>query len=336
MIIIRCTTKVLKELGIPKVQIKDYSDQTRLLQEWYANLFYLDRRKCLLFTHAGTLFSFVVAGVSRKDIKVLPELFRKELSKALFYEEFSSGQIEEFMKRAQEITIAKTTSRSVLASMNQILFEYPYILARFAHLGSDEAMVAVNRELNTMFRSAIGEGRHDYGVPIECFREMITGEKPQSRRCGAAPTQSAYVFEARMIQYAEGADIVRRVAVSGSKNLVHLAQVILDAFDFDCDHCFGFYGDINKHPGREQTEVYEVFVDAGAEPINDQAQSVEQTKISFVFKDVGKRMLFVFDYGDDWRFIVEFKEIQENAIGKLPRVLSRVGVAPPQYPSFEE
>lgn len=143
MIIIRCTTKVLKELEIPKAQIKDYSDPTRSLQEWYANLFYLDRRKCLLFTHAGTLFSFVVAGVSRKDIQGLPELFRKELSKALFYEEFSSGQIEEFMKRAQVITIAKTTSRSVLSSMNQILFEYPYIMARLAHLG-EEGMVATS------------------------------------------------------------------------------------------------------------------------------------------------------------------------------------------------
>ena len=334
MIVLRLTHKVLKEFGKQKLELAQAVEESGA-DEWYVNLFRLDRRKCLLFTHAETLFSFVVAGVARKDIQGLPELFLKELSKALFYEEFSSGQIEGFMNRAQEIAIATTASRSVLASMNQILLEFPYIMARFAHLG-DEAMVAANRELNTMLRGAIGEGRHDYGVPSECFTEMITGKKPEPKHFGSAPCQLAYVFEARMTQYAEGEYVVRRVAVSGNKTLLHLAQVILDAFDFDCDHCFGFYGDINKHPGREQTEVYEAFVDAGAEPTNDQAQSVEQTKISSVFKAFGKKMLFVFDYGDDWRFIVELKEIREESAEILPRVLNSVGIAPAQYPPLEE
>ena len=332
MIVLRLTNKVLKEFGKQKPELVQVAEGSGA-NEWYVNLFRLDRRKCLLFTHAGTLFSFVVAGVSRKDIQSLPELFRKELSRALFYEEFSAGQIEEFMKRAQEITIAKTTSRSVLSSMNQILYEYPYIMARFAHLGG-EGLVAANRELNTMLRGAIGEGRHDYGEPRELFVALVTGKKAEPKRRNSAPSQLAYVFEARMIQYAEGTDIVRRVAVSGNKNLVHLAQVILGAFNFDCDHCFGFYGDIDKHPGREQTEAYEAFVDAGVEPTSNQTQSVERTKISSVFKGIGKKMLFVFDYGDDWRFIVELKEIQANSVLKLPGVLSRAGVAPQQYPEF--
>jgi len=73
--------------------------------------------------------------------------------------------------------------------------------------------------------------------------------------------------------------------VSGNKSLLHLAQVILDAFNFDCDHCFGFYGNIHEHPGLEQTEVYEAFVDADVEPTNDLAKSVGRTKIASVFKD---------------------------------------------------
>ena len=32
-------------------------------EDWYANLVWLDRRKCLLLTPAGTLFSMFEAGV---------------------------------------------------------------------------------------------------------------------------------------------------------------------------------------------------------------------------------------------------------------------------------
>ena len=130
---------------------------------------------------------------------------------------------------------------------------------------------------------------------------------------------------------------MREVAVSGNKSLLHLAQVILGAFDFDCDHCFGFYGNIDKHPGREQTEVYEAFVDADVEPTNDCARSVERTKISTVLKEVGKRMLFMFDYGQDWRFVVELKEKRDTGPDeKLPGVLKGIGKAPLQYPPLEE
>lgn len=332
MIILRLTNKVFKEFRKEKPEFAQAAEESGA-DEWYVNLFHIDRRKCLLFANAGTLFSFVVAGVSRKDIQGLPELFRKELSKALFYEEFVAEQIADFMKRVQQIAMAKTTNRSVLSSMNQILYEYPYIAARFAHFGA-EGLVAANRELNTMLRGAIGEGGRGYGVPIERFTEMVTGKKSESAQRVTQLNlqhQTAYVFEASMKQYSEGENIMRQIVVSGGKSLLHLAQVILNAFDFDCDHCFGFYGDIDKRPGREQTEIYEAFVDADVEPTSELAKSVERTKILSVFKNPGKKMLFMFDYGEDWRFIVELKEIRTDFTEKLPKVLSRIGIAPPQY-----
>jgi len=149
--------------------------------------------------------------------------------------------------------------------------------------------------------------------------------------------QTVYILDARMIQYAEGQEIMRRVAVLGNKSLSHLAEVILSAFDFECDHCYGFYGDVTKHPGREQTEVYELFVDAGEETIAENARGVQKTKISSVFAGPGKKMLFVFDYGDDWRFEVELKEVREQfSAERLPNVLTSIGMAPPQYPALEE
>jgi hypothetical protein len=52
---------------------------------------------------------------------------------------------------------------------------------------------------------------------------------------------------------------------------------------------------------------------------------------------VGKTMLFLFDYGDEWRFKVELIGLGRKEPGAVyPRVVKQVGEAPPQYPGLEE
>jgi len=51
-VILRCTKKVLAVLGAVRV-----ADPAPDAEDWYGNLLWFDRRKCLLLTHAGTLFS---------------------------------------------------------------------------------------------------------------------------------------------------------------------------------------------------------------------------------------------------------------------------------------
>ena len=66
-------------------------------------------------------------------------------------------------------------------------------------------------------------------------------------------------------------------------------------------------------------------------------RGVRRTGLSTVFPEPGKQMLFLFDYGDEWRFKVELiglRRKEPNAA--YPRVVKRVGEAPPQYPDLEE
>src|SRR6266849_783495 len=39
--------------------------------DWYLNLLWIDRQKCILLTHAGTLFSVFRAGVRSADLRPL-------------------------------------------------------------------------------------------------------------------------------------------------------------------------------------------------------------------------------------------------------------------------
>ena len=66
LVVLRCTRRALELLGNSAVARVDppASDD-----DWYLNLLWLERRKCLLFTHAGTLFSAFVGDVRAADLR---------------------------------------------------------------------------------------------------------------------------------------------------------------------------------------------------------------------------------------------------------------------------
>jgi len=128
--------------------------------------------------------------------------------------------------------------------------------------------------------------------------------------------------------------IYRDIEIAGTGSLYTLAQAIVRSFDFDFDHAFGFYsklkGNIYDSPVR-----YELFVDIG-EGEGD-ARSVKRTLAAKTFPSVGTKMRFLFDYGDEWEFLVELvKRKPKEPQVKLPRLLHSAGKAPAQYPDPED
>jgi hypothetical protein len=138
-----------------------------------------------------------------------------------------------------------------------------------------------------------------------------------------------YIFRASL-----KAKLYREIEIDGGSSLADLAEAIIAAFDFDFDHAFGFY---SKLTGRyhESPEQYELFADM--EDSDSDAGSVKRTKISQAFATVGKKMLFVFDYGDEWRFEVRLTALGEKTPKtRYPRMVASTGEAPPQYPDEDE
>jgi hypothetical protein len=63
---LRCTKKLLAVLG--PVGFTDAAP-TPNDEDWYANLLWCERRKCLLLTHAGTLFTIFEADVRAAELR---------------------------------------------------------------------------------------------------------------------------------------------------------------------------------------------------------------------------------------------------------------------------
>jgi hypothetical protein len=140
--------------------------------------------------------------------------------------------------------------------------------------------------------------------------------------------------ETAIIRAALNDSIYRDIEIEASKSLYKLGEAIVSAFGFDFDHPFGFYG--GDPYAREKTQPrYELFADIGeADP---GVLGVKKTKVAEAFPAIGHSLVFLFDYGDAWRFRVTLKEKGlKLAKTRYPRVAVSQGEAPEQYPDPDE
>jgi len=138
---LRCTKKLLDVIRPEQLatQEPDGSD-------WYGNLLVLDRRKCMLLTHADTLFTIFEPDVRAPEglpVRTFGDLGTEELS------------------------IAKTADRSVLGCMNDMAYLYEDAVARAGSLASTD-VPSLNRHLRRNINSA-----RDYQRPIDLVLERI-------------------------------------------------------------------------------------------------------------------------------------------------------------------
>jgi hypothetical protein len=126
--------------------------------------------------------------------------------------------------------------------------------------------------------------------------------------------------------------LYRDIEIPSSKKLYDLAEAIVAAFGFFFDHPFGFYSLLEGHV-LDSPVKYELFADLeDIDPPSD-GLSVERTRVSAAFKEIGDKMTFLFDYGDMWQFRIEvIGRRQKEPHLKYPRVVKKIGRAPPQYP----
>jgi hypothetical protein len=167
MRIIHCTKKLLKELDVPLIELENISVCTEGLGNWYANLLRIDRRKCLMFTNEKSLYTFLIPKVLKAKLKNIEKEFLINLSYNLQAEGFSIEVINRVMQEYHEIGFAKTASKKVLGSMNQLAFEYEVLIEQKEGL-ENIRILELNKHIN---RTIIGTLNYKY--PIEVLKNLL-------------------------------------------------------------------------------------------------------------------------------------------------------------------
>ena len=158
--VLRCTKKLLDVLRPPEVSALEPCDE-----DWYANLLVLDRRKCLLLTHADTLFSVFEPDVRVGQLRSTREFVSGLLERELQEESLPTDTFGD--TRSEALVVAKTADRSVLGCMNDMAF-----LAEVA-VGQSGGLASLDdRALNRWLRRNINSAQ-DYRRPIDLVREGL-------------------------------------------------------------------------------------------------------------------------------------------------------------------
>lgn len=111
--IVRCTARLLKLLtplevsGVPPAP-----------DDWYANLIWIDRRKCLLVVHADTLFPVFAADVRKPQLANFGQYVAGTVANALADEGLAADCLDPL--DPSKVRVVRTASRSVLGVMNDM------------------------------------------------------------------------------------------------------------------------------------------------------------------------------------------------------------------------
>ncbi len=174
MIALRCTRKLLRELGV-RADGLSLDPVDGFLGSWFANLLRVDRRKCVLFTNSITLFSFFEPGLVKNDFRDIDRVFGVGLISSLRAEGLGTEVRQRVLSECRHVVLGPTNNRSVLGSMNDLACQVR------AHLSLEDGLRGLdlgrlNRRLNRTPMSAIG-----YACAADRLREAL-GTRPAQGR----------------------------------------------------------------------------------------------------------------------------------------------------------
>jgi len=118
----------------------------------------------------------------------------------------------------------------------------------------------------------------------------------------------------------------RRIELSSDHTLLDLHNSIQRAYDFDDDHLYSFFMD-----GKIWSKM------RFTSPNEDEGPHVDEVCIGDLGLAKGQVILYLFDYGDMWRFRVKLEEIRtEGTKPGEPDIIDSKGESPDQYESFDD
>ena len=137
--------------------------------------------------------------------------------------------------------------------------------------------------------------------------------------------------------------IWRRIEILGSQTLDDLHMAIQEAFNFDADHLYSFFMS-GRAWDLSNFEYHHPEADGGPEGVRMRAMMLffkgsrpeprfpaTRMRIESLNLKPKQKFLYLFDYGDEWQFEVEFLKEGSSEKALYPRITDSRGEAPQQY-----
>jgi Plasmid pRiA4b ORF-3-like protein len=173
-------------------------------------------------------------------------------------------------------------------------------------------LVRRHREPLRFELTAAGEGLAALEPPVQ---EPIT----------AAPGDAALVFDAELLNVR---GVRARLAVLERQPLTALHDAIQQAFGWFDDHLYSFWLD-GSFLGSDEVELT-------TPDTPDEGVATADVPLAELDLHLGRRIGYVFDFGDEWRVRLTVRERVTAEPGDHPRVLELRSTPPPQYAALDD
>jgi hypothetical protein len=146
----------------------------------------------------------------------------------------------------------------------------------------------------------------------------------------------AFAFRAVLVPYGPFAKrsvegVVRTIAMREDQTLENLHEALRLAFGWADPHMYAFWpsGKWWDDEGVRYQTPFEL------DPDDPQVRS-GRIPIAELGLRVGKKLAYLFDFGDEWRLVVTVVERWEAGDDCYPQLVEAEGVVPPQYAPLED
>ncbi|MBU6389848.1 hypothetical protein KGQ71_05040 [Patescibacteria group bacterium] len=151
-----------------------------------------------------------------------------------------------------------------------------------------------------------------------------------------------FLFRATYLRSEKGRPIWREIEIAGSQTLEKLAEEIIDSMDWDNDHLHAFR---LAPPGTKRSQYFRrdfaIMIDTEGNADQEHPEYLtNKVKVAQIDYEKFPVMRFEFDFGDSHEFDVEMQSVRplgkSEKISQFPRLVDQRGVAPEQYPDWDE
>lgn len=148
MFYIGLTKKLSEKLNVDMNVIPDVKPMD--IYCWHANLFIWNRRNCALVMNDRTRYCVMLYGLKKSDMRDFYSIFSSQLRTNLINDGVSQEIIKCYLSHVKELYFTKTSSRSMIGSINDIIYGITYHIDKYYGDGKfyqDEINSAVNNQV---------------------------------------------------------------------------------------------------------------------------------------------------------------------------------------------
>lgn len=173
-----CSKKLKDFIGNVEEELPEDFNNLKL-SDWNAHLFFVDKRKYLVFVNILTYFVVFIADILKKDLKNIDEIFLNRLKEQLHQDPFFDDlNIENLLTDGNKINFLKTNNnKKAIARINDYVYIFKVHCKVKYENPSDVDVIHENKLINEIPTGQYSDIKKTYTSPIENLkRKIITSE----------------------------------------------------------------------------------------------------------------------------------------------------------------